>query len=197
MTTKITSLCDGATNFSSFLPLALLSSCSDVSDCHSPFFSCAWHFVLITVQLKANHPVSSHSRDVVSVPCDGKGISLRLSLLSSYHPDLLVRHDPREEEESLQFLWVLVWCLLYPVTYGLHRKNINNHSVFFIAMTWKCQTSFTVTRSSLRRCQAKEIEKHLRSTWDVKVQTFRPGDDDGKQVRISNKMPTSEPIEIG
>ena len=57
-------------------------------------------------------------------PCDGKGISLRLPLLSSYHPDLLVRDDPREEKESLQFLWGLVLCLRYPVTYGLHRKNV-------------------------------------------------------------------------
>ena len=33
-----------------------------------------------------------------------------------------------EEKESLQFLWVLVWCLLYPVTYGVHRKeHIYNH----------------------------------------------------------------------
>ena len=28
-------------------------------------------------------------------------MSLRLSLLSSYHPDLLVRDDPREERESV------------------------------------------------------------------------------------------------
>ena len=52
------------------------------------------------------------------------GISLRLSLLSSYHPDLFVRDDPREEKKSFQFLWVLVCCPLYPVTYGPHRKNI-------------------------------------------------------------------------
>ena len=42
-----------------------------------------------------------------------KGISLRLSLLSSYHPDLLVRDDPREEQESLQFCGFLsaVYCI--------------------------------------------------------------------------------------
>ena len=39
MTTTTTSVCAGATIFSSFLPLVLLLSCSDVSDCHSPFFS--------------------------------------------------------------------------------------------------------------------------------------------------------------
>ena len=72
--------------------------------------------------LAQGQPVSSHS--VIRVPCDGKGIPLRLSLLSSHDPDLLVRDDTRVEKESLQFCVVLVLCLLYPVTYGLHRKNI-------------------------------------------------------------------------
>ena len=45
--------------------------------------------------------------------CDGKEISLRLSLLSSCHLDLLVRDDPREEKESLQFCGFLysVYCI--------------------------------------------------------------------------------------
>ena len=44
-------------------------------------------------------------------------------------PDPFVRDDPRGKE-SLQFLWVLVYCLLYLVTYGLHRNHsINNHKV--------------------------------------------------------------------
>ena len=55
---------------------------------------------------------------------DEKGISLRLSLLSSYLLDLVVRKDPRQRE-FLQFLCFLVQCQLYLVTYGFHRKNIS------------------------------------------------------------------------
>ena len=71
-----------ATNFSSFLPLVRFLSCY-VSDCHCPFpFVCK---ALITGWLKANQSVCTHEMSVISVLCDGKGISLRLSMLSSYH----------------------------------------------------------------------------------------------------------------
>ena len=52
-----------------------------------------------------------------------KRISLRLSLLSSYLPDFVVRNDPRQKEFHA-VLWVLVQYQLYLVTYGFHRKNI-------------------------------------------------------------------------
>ena len=84
------------------------------------FLSCEKHFVLITVWLKAKQSVRTREMSSVCLVTE----KLRLSLLPSYHPDLLVRDDPREEKESLQFLWFLVQCLLYPVTFGLHRKNI-------------------------------------------------------------------------
>ena len=39
-----------------------------------------------------------------------------------------------------------------------------------------------------RRWLAKEVEKRLHSNWDVGVQTFGPGDDDGKHGRILNSI---------
>ena len=48
-----------------------------------------------------------------------------------------------------------------------------------------------------RQWHAKEIEKHLRSKWDVEVQTFGPGDDDGKHVAILNRVLTWGPNGIG
>ena len=44
-----------------------------------------------------------------------------------------------------------------------------------------------------RRSHAMEVEKHLRSKWDVEVQTFGPGDDDGKRVPIVNRILTWGP----
>ena len=43
---------------------------------------------------------------------------------------------------------------------------------------------------------AKEVEKHLRSKWDVEVQTSGSGDDDGKQVRSLNKKLTRGAIGV-
>ena len=54
----------------------------------------------ITVWLKANQSVCTREMSVICVLCDGKGISFKPFLLSSYHPDLFVRNDPREEKES-------------------------------------------------------------------------------------------------
>ena len=79
MTTKITSVCNGEPSFSSFLPLVLLLSCSDVSDCHSPF-SWEQHFVLMTVWIKANFSVRTQQLSFVR-PRDGKGISLSFFFL--------------------------------------------------------------------------------------------------------------------
>ena len=94
----------------------LLLSCSDVSDCHRQFS------IMCIARCPDNclaqgQPVSCTSCDIVSVSSDEKGISVTLSLLLSYLLDLVVRND-------LQFLWILVWCQLYLVTYGFHRKNI-------------------------------------------------------------------------
>ena len=44
-----------------------------------------------------------------------------------------------------------------------------------------------------RRWHAKEIKKHLRSKWDVDVQTFGPRDTDLKQVCILNRILTWGP----
>ena len=41
-----------------------------------------------------------------------------------------------------------------------------------------------------RQWHAQEVEKHFRSKWDGEVQTFRPGDDDGKQGPILNRLLT-------
>ena len=102
-------------------PVVVLFWCARLS---KPFFHVrVYHFVLITLWLKVNQSVCAHEMSFVCLVTE-KGIASRLSLLSSYHLDLLVRDYPTEEKESLQFLWVLAWCLLYPVTYGLHRKNI-------------------------------------------------------------------------
>ena len=49
-----------ATNFSSILPLVLLLSCSDVSDCHSPFPSVCTA-LCFDCCLAQGQPVSSHS----------------------------------------------------------------------------------------------------------------------------------------
>ena len=84
------------------------------------------------------------------MPCDGKGISLRLSLLSSCHPHLLFRDDPREEKESLQFLSV---STVSRVTYGPHRKN-------FLTTTMgaekDCATLAGRTRRSVRGAGKEE-----------------------------------------
>ena len=58
---------DGMTDnqLSSFLPLVLLLSCSDVSDRHSPFPLCVLHLVLMSVWLKANQSVCTHEMSSV------------------------------------------------------------------------------------------------------------------------------------
>ena len=65
-------------------------------------------------------------------------------------------------------------------------------------VVWAGRASFTVRTSSfvMRWWHAKEIEKNLRSEWDAEVQTFGPGDDDGKQVRILNRILTWGPNSI-
>ena len=74
------------------------------------------HFILVYStllwKLFGSRPTSQFAL-MRSAACDGKGISFWLSLLSSYHLDLLVRDDAREEKESLQFSWVvsIVCCI--------------------------------------------------------------------------------------
>ena len=48
-----------------------------------------------------------------------------------------------------------------------------------------------------RRWYAKEFEKHQLRKWDVEVQTFGLRDDDGKQLRIFNKILAWDPTELG
>ena len=62
--------------------------------------------------------------------CDEKKELIETNLENHHLPDPFVREDPREEIRIITVLWVLVLCLLYFVTYGLHRKNsINSHKV--------------------------------------------------------------------
>ena len=72
------------------------------------------------VWLKVNQSVCT-SCEFVAVRCDEKESHCDYPC---YHhrPDLLVVEDPGERE-LLVVLWFLVSCLLYLVTYGLHRKN--------------------------------------------------------------------------
>ena len=115
--------------FSPFLPLVLFAV-SDVWDCHSSF-SCHKHdpvsallLILFTSWLKGQI-VRYTLCDFIHIRFDEKGISLRLSLLSpSCWP--VVSIDP-EEKESLQFLWVLVQCLLYSRRVRFSQKEQNNH----------------------------------------------------------------------
>ena len=88
---------------------------------------CVTVIARMPVWLKAYQSVCT-SWESVGVHCDEKGV--HCDYPCCHHlPDLLVRDDPREERIK-SYLWILVWCLLYFVTYGLHRKNRStNHKV--------------------------------------------------------------------
>ena len=59
-----------------------------------------------------------------------------------------------------------------------HRSDVNGSALVH-------RDDFaTVTR----RWHAKKVEKHLRSKWDVEMQTFGPEDDAGKQIQILKKI---------
>ena len=81
----------------------------------------------------------------------------------------------------------------------MRELNMNpGRLVCSIETTWMHRFSFTVTTSSLWRVGGTpKTEKHLRSKWDVEVQTFGPGDDDGMQVLFFNRILTWGPNGIG
>ena len=76
--------------------------------------------------LFGSRPTSQFAFHVTLFVClvTKKGISLRLSLLSSYLLDLFCQKRSKTER-ILTVLWVLAKCQLYLVTYGFHRKNIS------------------------------------------------------------------------
>ena len=58
---------------------------------------------------------------------DGKWISLRLSLLSSYHPDLLVRDDPREKKNHFSFVGSCLVSTVSRHVRSTQKEHIHNH----------------------------------------------------------------------
>ena len=63
----------------------------------------------------------------------------------------------------------------------------------YVEVTWTNRVSSTLTTASVTpRWHAMKVKKHLRSKWCVEVQTFRRGDDDGRQIRILRRILTWE-----
>ena len=71
----------------------------------------------------------------------------------------------QRRERIVTVLWVLAWCLLYFVTYGLHRKNsINSHKVNIHQQGGKLRQS----HSSYRLDSVNEIGKESQQKQNTK-----------------------------
>ena len=98
-----------------------LVSCFAVSDCHSPFSIICKALCSDSCWLKANQSVSTHEMSVVCFVTEKRS---HWDYPWNHHlPDLL-SETIQEKRKNHHNLWYLVWCLLYPVTYGLHRENM-------------------------------------------------------------------------
>ena len=116
-------------HFSSFLPRVLL--CRERLS-QPVFMHNACHFICIhfVVMLFGSRPTSQFA----------------LVSFSFVHSFLSVTIQRREK--IIAFLWVLVQCLLYFVTYRPHRKNISTSTVWSVSIVHSFQCDLEPTRQS-------------------------------------------------
>ena len=143
-----------ATIFSSSLPLILccLVLLSDVRDCKSPFFEVMCIAFCSDNCFSQGHPVSWHSWDVICVRCDAKGIYFNENILVTIiiFLTLCQRRSTREEKESLQCLWVLVKCLLCPLTYVRPKQKEHIHMHNWVWATYLGESIIQLPRVAWR-----------------------------------------------
>ena len=150
MTTEITSCCDGLPSLRHFCHLSGFAV-RDVRNCHSPFPVTCFAFCANVCWFKANQSVCTREMSLVCFLTKNKRELIETILVNHHLPDLLSVTIQRRER-IVTVLWVLVLCLLYFVTYGLHRKYMSTSTKWWRSAWLNCKEEDLVVHKIPLEC---------------------------------------------